>query len=133
MQQERRLGVSRNCIGQPRELLKRTQHGSERVANDLLCFTLEEAGEDQRAMALQLRLEDACFVEAGDGKPVAAVGGEGGECFDCAVTVGIGLDDGDGVGVGARGLLAQDAVVAAQGIARDFCPGGAGGGGRHHV
>ena len=31
------------------------------------------------------------------------------------VAVGVGLDDGDGIGIRARGLLAQDAVIAAQG------------------
>ena len=46
--------------------------GVSACANSLCRFAFEEAGEQQRAMAFQLRLQEARFIQAGDGEPVAA-------------------------------------------------------------
>ena len=73
-------------------------------------------------MVLELRLQEQRFVEAGDGEPVAAIVSENGERFGGAVAVGVGFDDRDDICIGARGLLAQDAVVAAQSACARLLP-----------
>ena len=63
----------RDCFCKPCELLQRAEHWRKSVTGDHRCFALKETGENQCAMALQLRLEEEGFIEAGDGEPIAAV------------------------------------------------------------
>ena len=65
-------------------------------------------------MTPELRREKTGFIQAGDGKPLAAVVCEGGQRLNRTVTVGVRLDDRDSVRINAGRALAEDAVVAAQ-------------------
>jgi hypothetical protein len=65
-------------------------------------------------MIRELRRENAGFIQAGNGKPLAAVVCQCSHCLNRTVTVGVRLDDRYGVRIDAGRSLAEDAVVAAQ-------------------
>jgi hypothetical protein len=127
MQREWRFAGVRDNFGQPRELLHRAEHRRQSVTNDLFCFALEKAGEYQRAVVLQLWLQDARLIEARDSEPVAPIGSEYVECLCSAVTVGVGFDDRDNIRIDTRSLLTQNGIVAEQCATRNLCPCGPGG------
>jgi hypothetical protein len=119
----------RRCSREPGKLLQRTKHRGEAGANNLCGFPDEKTGEHQQAMIRELGGKHAGFVQGCDGKPAAAIGSEGDECFRGAVAVSIGFDDCDNLRIDARGPSAQDGIVAEQCATRNLCPCGPGGGG----